>query len=503
MKKYNILLLMTDQHRYDALGCYGNDAIDTPNIDYLASIGTVFDCAYTPVPSCVPARACMISGMNQWNTGILGMGKGQNVMGTNFPQTLPGELASNGYHTQGVGKMHFFPQRSLNGFHNTVLDESIRRHNPGFISDYHQWLSDKTNDMNHDLVDHVFSWNTWVSRPFCLPEHLHQSNWTAGESLKFLREKDPVKPFFLMTSFSRPHSPYNAPEYYFNKYMSKDLPEPYIGDWADIHDVPFDAKDVDAWHGKVKPSQIKEARAGYYGSIEHIDHQLGRIINYLKRNRMFDDTLIIFTSDHGDMLGDHHMWRKTYSYEGSARIPMLVLLPKDLREGVVPRSDSPVSLYDIMPTILDVLGFDIPEKVDGISMKPSLYGDNSLSRDFVHGEHCWCYSPIQECQYLTDGKTKYVYLPGLDEEQLFDLEKDPKELHNAAGDSAYSDVLAKWRKEIVTILEERGEGFTDGEKPISWTKKGPMVSPEYQKRLLSSPVDWTKYYAKHVGSIPE
>jgi len=503
MKKYNVLLLMTDQHRCDTIGCYGNDTIDTPNMDYLASMGTVFDCAYTPSPSCVPARACLMSGLNQWNTGILGMGKGQNVMGTNFPQTLPGELSSNGYHTQGIGKMHFFPQRALNGFHNTILDESGRQHNPGFVSDYQKWFNEHSDNLEHDISEHGVSWNSWIARPDPMPEYLHQTNWTAAKSVEFLKEKDPSKPFFMMTSFSRPHSPYSSPEYYFNKYMNKALPEPFEGDWAGIHDVPIDAKDVDAWHGRIKPSQIKEARAGYYGSVEHIDHQMGRVLNYLKKNKLLDDTLIIFTSDHGDMLGDHHMWRKTYAYEGSARIPMILVLPKDMRDSVVPRSNAAVTLYDIMPTVLDVLGIDATCKTDGISMRSFLYGDDSGAREFIHGEHCWCYSSIQECQYLTDGKTKYIYLPGLDEEQLFDLDNDPGELHNAAVDPAYSDILAKWRKEIVTILDARGEGYTDGKKPVSWTDKEPIVSPEYQKRLESSPSDWTKYHSKRIGYIPD
>ncbi|MCK5759550.1 MAG: sulfatase-like hydrolase/transferase, partial [Clostridiales bacterium] len=299
MKNYNVLLLMTDQHRFDTLGCYGNDVIDTPNIDYLASMGTVFDCAYTPSPSCVPARACLISGMNQWNTGILGMGKGQNIMGTNFPQTLPGELSTSGYHTQAVGKMHFFPQRSLNGFHNTLLDESGRQHNPGFVSDYQQWFNEHSKNIAHDISEPGISWNSWIARPSTIPEYLHQTNWTVAQSVEFLKEKDPVKPFFLMTSFARPHSPYTAPKYYYDKYLQRDLPEPHIGDWSHVHDVPMDAMDIDAWHGKVKSSHIKEARAGYYGSVEHIDHQLGRILNYLKRTKQLDDTMIIFTSDHG------------------------------------------------------------------------------------------------------------------------------------------------------------------------------------------------------------
>jgi arylsulfatase A-like enzyme len=283
--------------------------------------------------------------------------------------------------------------------------------------------------------------------------------------------------------------------------MNRELPEPYIGDWADVHDVPLDAKSPVAWHGRIKPSAIKEARAGYYGSVDHIDNQIGRIISYLRKNRQFDNTMIIFTSDHGDMLGDHNLWRKTYAYEGSARIPMIVVLPKDMREGVVPRSTAPVALQDIMPTILDIAGLEIPEKVDGISMRPALYGDDSKSREFVHGEHCWCYSPIQECQYITDGKTKYIYLPGLDEEQLFDLVNDPRELHNEAGNPKYKKDLLRWRAELVKILDSRGDGYTKDNKPASWTERGPIVSPEYQKRLDSSPVNWNNYHSKIQGKI--
>ena len=127
MKAYNILLLMTDQHRFDALGCYGNPVVETPNLDWMASEGTVFENAYTPSPSCIPARACLISGQDTWNTGILGMGRGQGPMGGGFMHTLPGELARAGYLTRGVGKMHFAPQRLLNGFHHMELDESAYR----------------------------------------------------------------------------------------------------------------------------------------------------------------------------------------------------------------------------------------------------------------------------------------------------------------------------------------------------------------------------------------
>jgi arylsulfatase A-like enzyme len=171
---------MTDQQRWDTLSCYGNSIIETPNIDWIASRGTVFDCAYSATPSCIPARATIMTGMKPWNTGILGMGSGQGKLTGGFAHTLAGELSAAGYHTCAVGKMHFEPQRSLNGFHQTVLDEDGRSIDPGFISDYRQWfLEQRTGD--YDIVDHGIDWNSWMARPFHAPEFLHPSNWTVNE----------------------------------------------------------------------------------------------------------------------------------------------------------------------------------------------------------------------------------------------------------------------------------------------------------------------------------
>lgn len=208
MKRPNIVLIMTDQHRFDTLGCYGNTVIETPNLDSLAQEGTVFASAYSSTPSCVPARTSLLTGMDPWHTGILGTGKGQGKMGGNFKHTLPGELSKSGYCTLGVGKMNFNPQRALNGFHQTSLDESGRVESPGFVSDYAAWFErNKTGD--YGSVDHGIDWNSWMSRPFHAPEFLHPVNWTINESIRLLEKRDPTAPFFLKTSFSRPHSPYD------------------------------------------------------------------------------------------------------------------------------------------------------------------------------------------------------------------------------------------------------------------------------------------------------
>ncbi|MCZ8516048.1 arylsulfatase [Paenibacillus filicis] len=481
MSKPNVLFIMTDQQRWDSLGCYGNSVIETANLDWLASEGVVFENAYSSCPSCVPARASIMTGMHPWNTGILGMGNGQGPMGGGFQHTLPGELSKAAYHTQGVGKMHFHPQRLLNGFHSTFLDESGREESPGFISDYRQWFNrNKTGDF--DIVDHGIDWNSWMARPYHAPEFLHPTNWTVNQSIEALKRRDPSKPFFLMTSFARPHSPYDALPYYFDLYQKKQVPEPYVGDWASIHDVEEDAAKPDAWRGVRSKGEIRRARAGYYGSIHHIDHQIGRLLLYLQKIQQLENTLIIFTSDHGDMLGDHNLWRKTYAYEGSAHIPMIVRLPESLGKPSYKRIDAPVLLQDIMPTILEATGTEIPETVDGISMLGLIRGEQT-ERSYIHGEHCTCYSEEQEMQYLTDGRMKYIWLPRVGIEQLFDLTEGRDETINLAKKKEYSHELQKWRARLVAELSPRNAGLTDGDQLVNQSGKPYLTSPKYKERL--------------------
>ncbi|MCC2686199.1 MAG: sulfatase [Paenibacillaceae bacterium] len=482
MPRPNILLIMTDQQRWDTLGCYGNRTIETPNLDWLAAQGTVFTHAYTSTPSCIPARATLITGMDPWNTGILGMGRGQGPMGGGFEHTLPGELARVGYHTQGVGKMHFHPQRALNGFHNTVLDESGRAESPSFVSDYRQWFAaNRTGD--YGSTDHGIDWNSWMARSWHAPEFLHPTNWTINESIKFLQERDPNRPFFLKTSFARPHSPYDAPSYYFDLYNQKEMPKAFVGDWATVHDVPKDAANPDAWHGVRTDEEIHRARAGYYGSINHIDHQIGRLLTELKKSKLDQNTLIIFTSDHGDMLGDHNLWRKTYAYEGSAHIPMIVRLPASMRKSSADVVDQPVCLQDIMPTILDAAGLEIPDTVDGASLLPLIRGESAPWREYVHGEHSTCYAEIQEMQFLTDGYWKYIWLPRVGTEQLFDLRRDPGECRDLSGEAEYRDELLRWRHRLIDVLSPRNAGLTEGDQLICQAGKPPIVSPHYKVRI--------------------
>ncbi len=473
MSRPNIILIMCDQMRGDAWGADGNPYIQTPNLDYLASRGTRFRCAYSAVPSCLPARAILWGGQNQWHTGVLGMGRGQGPIPNDFPHTLAGELTNAGYRTHLVGKGHFSPQRTSMGFETRELDESGRMPD----SDHRVWFAKNAPDgVTPD--DHGVDWNSWHARPWHTEERLHPTYWTMTRALEFLRNHDDERPFFLNISFARPHSPYVPPQHYFEMYLHAELPEPYLGEWSAMHDDPETAIDPNAWRGKMRPDRIRRARAGYYGSISFIDTQIGRLINRLRgpgRN-LLNNTWIVFLSDHGDMQGDHNLWRKTYAYEGSARIPFLIVPPAGADRPARPVADEVVELRDVMPTLLAAAGLPIPATVDGCDLTPLMEAPARNWRAYIHGEHCTCYSEEQEMQYVTNGKRKFIWLPRVDHEQFFNLEHDTGEQHDLIDDPAHDHEIQEWRAYLVNELCDRDCG---------WVKAGelhcpgsePLVSP--------------------------
>ncbi len=464
----NILLIMTDQQRGDCLGCDGHPVLETPYLDQLAAEGTRFRHAYSAVPSCIPARATLLTGMDQWHTGLLGMNSG--VWGTirsDYAHTLPGELARGGYHTQGIGKMHFTPARALNGFHHTILDEH-HMDQPGQISDYKRWFEQHKAE-SYGIHDHGLDWNSWVARPSHLPEHLHPTHWTAQQAIEFLDRRDPTKPFFLKVSFIRPHSPYDPPQRYYDLYKDRPIPDPYVGAWASVHDDPAEAVKIDAWRGRRSAEEIRRARACYYGNITFIDHQIGRLFleMHCHHREAWDNTLVVFLSDHGDMLGDHHLWRKTYAYEGATRIPMMVRLPNAWKAPRGQVLEQVVELRDVMPTLLDAAGLTVPSTCQGQSLLALVRGQKDVSwRPYLHGEHGLAYHPDQVNHYLTDGREKYIWFPYLDREQLFDLTADPGECHDLAGSPQHVPQLNLWRHHLVSLLAQRDCGLTQDGKLV-------------------------------------
>jgi arylsulfatase len=293
---------------------------------------------------------------------------------------------------------------------------------------------------------------------------LHNNTWVVTRALEFLRRRDPTRPFFLNLSFVRPHPPIDPPQVFYDEYRERAIPPIPVGDWAKENDRP--PRDINDWCGHLPLAWIERARRGYYAQIAHIDSQIGRLIMSMRLLRP-GPTWIVFTSDHGEMLGDHYLFRKTYAYEGSAHTPLFICPPSgSVIQSAVHSSDAPVSQEDLMPTMLEMAGVPVPPTVEGRSLLP-LLNAASLSagwREYVHGEHAGFYASGQGMQYLTDGKEKYIWFTQSGREQFFNLKDDPHELHDLARDPKHQAHIAGWRQRMIQELAPRvQDGLSDGQ----------------------------------------
>jgi choline-sulfatase len=453
----NILFLMADQHRADCVGAAGNQVIRTPNLDRLAREGVLFDNAYSSTPTCTPARTALLTGLSPWNHGMLGM----TNMALRYPIEMPRAMGEAGYHTTGIGKMHYYPHRNTHGFHTLLLDESGRAQSPDYRSDYRSWFWSEAPNLDPDATG--IGWNDHRAKTYVLPERLHPTTWTASTAVKFLESYQRPEPFFAKISFARPHSPYDPPERFMRQYESAELPAARVGKWASRY-APRSSDANDLWHGDLGPKQVRHSRQGYYGSVSFVDEQIGRVLEALERRGWLENTLILYTADHGDMTGDHHLWRKSYAYEASARIPMIVRWPKGMISADRGRRlAQPVEIRDILPTFLNVADAS-RDGLDGRSLMPLVNGKTDGWREVIDLEHNVCYSTDNHWNALTDGRMKYIFHAKSGEEQLFDLSTDRAELNDLAGDVSRSADLRKWRGRMIEHLAVRGEQWVSGGK---------------------------------------
>ncbi|MBR5598157.1 MAG: arylsulfatase [Lachnospiraceae bacterium] len=490
MKQPNILMIMTDQLRGDCLGIAGHPDVKTPYLDTLASKGIVFDNAYSACPSCIAARAALHTGMSQENHKRVGY---QDGIPWRYEHTLAGELSKAGYYTQCVGKMHVDPLRNYLGFHNVELHDgylhyarykSVSYQNTQLIADdYYYWLKEQKG-ISADINDNGLDCNSWVARPFQYEEKYHPTNWVTDRSIDFLRRRDPDKPFFLMASYLRPHPPFDAPSWYFDLYNRKELTPPSIGNWENTTLLEERGRYFDSLTGPIDPELIRQAQVGYYACITHLDHQIGRLIMALTEHELQNDTVILFTSDHGEELCDHHFFRKSMPYQGSIHIPMILsgnLSFAGLEPGAI--CHDVVELRDVMPTLLEIAGASIPETVDGLSLLSMARSqDNNVRadsdiplRDYIHGEHS--YGPLSN-HYIVTSIDKYCWFTETGKEQYFNLEKDPKELHDGIHDSDYQSRINYLRSLLIQELKNRPEGFSDGEVLIPGKEYPPYLQKE-------------------------
>ncbi len=469
-KRPNIILITTDQQRGDCVGLdpHAPAVLQTPNLDFLARSGAHFTHGYSECPSCIPARRTLMSGMAPAANGVVGFAGAE----WNPAHTLAGELTRAGYQTEMIGKLHLSPARKRYGFEHMQLADATR----GETNDYVDWLEQHHGHTAvHPGMAHGVSSNGWVGRPHHLPEEQMHTFWCVDRAMEFMQKRDPSAPFFLNISFIDPHPPLTPPAPYYERYIHRELPAPVVGDWAVEFDAPQKGLNPNASKIHLGEYDMQCARAAYYGMVNFIDDQIGRLLQFAGQ---LSDCLVLYTSDHGEMLGDHHRFRKTWPYEASARVPFIVRGPTNwgLPQEVV--CERPVGLQDVMPTILDAAGVDVPATCTGKSLMPVLRGEATGVREVLHGEHSGCYAYEDGNHFLTDGHFKYVWYTQTGREHLFDLDGDPHEERDLVLQEGGEDKAAPWRQRLIEILAGRPEGFTDGEKLVVGRQHG-HIMPGY------------------------
>ncbi|KAK4245362.1 alkaline-phosphatase-like protein [Corynascus novoguineensis] len=421
----NILYIMADQLAAPLLKMYNPDSqIKTPNLDALAARSVQFDSAYCPSPLCAPSRMSMI-------TGLLPMKIGAYDNAASISSDIPTYahyLRLKGYHTVLAGKMHFVGDQ-LHGYETRLTSDIY----PG---DY-GWA------VNWDEPDTRLEWyhnaSSILQAGVCVRSNqLDYDEEVMYRSTQFLydhvREGPGARPFSLTVSLTHPHDPYTIEQKYWDLYEDVDIELPKVKipkEEQDPHSKRL-LKVCDLWDNEFTDEQIKRARRAYYGAVSYVDDCVGKLLDVLKKCRLDENTIVVFSGDHGDMLGERGLWYKMSYFESSVRVPLLISYPSQFTPH---RVKANVSTLDILPTMCDLVGTKPASflPMDGVSLLPHLE-DRPGGHDEVYAEYTG-EGTVRPLMMIRRGKWKYITCPA-DGSQLYDLEADPLELVDLARNGA-------------------------------------------------------------------
>ncbi|MBC8247636.1 MAG: choline-sulfatase [Deltaproteobacteria bacterium] len=444
MKQPNFLLIMADQMAAPALPFYGHPVVQTPYLSHLAENGVVFSNAYCNSPLCAPSRFSMLTGQL---TSRIGAYDNAAYFAADVP-TFAHYLRTLGYHTCLSGKMHLVGADQLHGFEERLTTD-IYPSDFGWTPDWENF--EKRPSWYHNMLSVVQAGTCKASNQIDFDEEVtHQS---VRKIYDLARDKD-QSPFLLLVSFTQPHDPFTITPEYWNRYDQNEI------DLPAVPQIPYERLDP---HSKrlhhvcalgqyaQTEKRIRNARHAYYGMISYIDDKVGQLLQALKGAGLSEDTIVIFLSDHGEMLGERGLWYKMTFFEWSARVPMIFHFPARFSPHRVAQT---VSLVDVLPTLVEIANDGCAggyaDSLDGQSLLPSLEGNEIKGAGTVYGETL-CEGAIAPVVMIGRDRYKYVYSDP-DPSQLYDLEADPNELHNLADQPQHKEtrrmfddeVRAKW-----------------------------------------------------------
>ncbi|MEN6385323.1 MAG: sulfatase-like hydrolase/transferase [Phycisphaerales bacterium] len=478
-KKPNILVIMSDEHNANILGCYGNKIVNTPNLNQLSSSGITFENFYCNSPLCVPSRLSFTAGkyishINAWSNA-------SKLLGDDYP-SIAYSMKSAGYDPYLCGKMHYALEHRY-GF--TEIGKSFTNQKPKSGGCRRRNPDDLTVDKNTEegRFDDFHAGNS--SRVLD-----HDKEFT-DRTVDFLNNrKKSDKPFFMISGLLAPHYPLIVPDEYWEKYKDK-IPMPKMPQGY-IDSLPLNYKHLRSGFGMtdVKPETVKKGRELYYGLVEWMDSEVGKILRALKDNGLEDNTIVIYTSDHGENMGEHGLWWKNAMFNTASRIPLIISYPKRWKGSQ--RRLQTASLVDLTRTIADLGQAEFPKDWDGDSMVDWLDNSNYKWKDFAVSEY-YAHNIASGYTMIRTADYKYVYHTPSDkahksQTELYNLRKDPDELSNLSNQDNYKDIISKLHSKICHELGENPDNTElrarkDFQEAIAKNEKSKIEKPKRSKKI--------------------
>ena len=459
MDRPNVLLIVVDQWPGAFLGIGGRRDIETPTLDQLARNGVRFSNAHSECPICIPARRSLMTGTDPRTHGDRVF---QPKLARPDVPHMAEVFQGAGYQTGSVGKFHVFPARDRIGFEETVLFEEGR---PGLggPDDWDIWLADQGHaGMGYA---HGMSNNSYEYRPWHLSEDSHPTVWLSRQFSRMIQRRDPVRPAFWHLSYNFPHPPIVPLASYLDRYDARETDPAVHGDWND--DMPYALEVVRAFWPEMSAEQLAAMRRAFYAQCTLIDHQIRLVIGTLREQGILDDTIIAFTSDHGDMLGDHGLFGKRVMLGRSTNVPLLIVGAEGDERIKHGTTDSRIAgVQDIMPTLLDLVGVECPDTCTGRSLVSE-----------PHREHLYCEAlegPLS-MRMVVEEDWKLIWYPAGNAFQLFNRISDPDETRNLANNVKHKDVQDR----LTEVLKSELYG-----EDVAWVKDGELIgipAPEVSK----------------------
>ena len=429
--KPNILFLCSDQHQAKAMGCAGHLDVLTPNLDRLATSSIRFDHTYCQSPVCVPARGSII-------TGLYPHAHGARILKDALPanvRTIAHHFAESGYQTAAIGKMHFVDETQQHGFQHRINERDFRQ----TLTD-EGWQTLRQDQGGAGGID---------GRPSNLPARFFQDTYFADQTIHYLKNKrDPNRPFCLWSSFFMPHTPLVPMRKYFEQYNPATLTLPQRA--PNALQTGFEGHFIRAqergWYTQTDTA-LQQSLAGYYGNITQMDACIGRVLDTLETEGLLENTIVVYTSDHGEMAGAHRMWTKHNMYEQSVNVPLLLRLPNTTHPNTT--NTEFIEHIDLYPTLSDLCNLPAPQNIHGQSFAPLLRNEPYTPRPHVYSEYDFCHNVFtRDNRYVGKPpilmiRTKHWKLNHLpwSKSELFNLQNDPHEFTNVIDNPQHTHIV--------------------------------------------------------------